>query len=232
MLPLQRHFERIAHRGANREFIENSVPAFERALERGADAIELDVHATADGVVVVHHDPVLGGEATRGAAGRRIETMSWVELQGVELSPGITVPSLAQVLDLVAGRARVYVELKASDAEEAAIETIRHAAAECHLHSFHHDAIARAQRIAPEIPRGLLYEERCPLDGVVDEMTAVGATTLWPEWRLVSGELVRRAHAIGARVVAWTVNTRANAARLLDAGVDGLCSDDVRLLEE
>lgn len=231
MLPLQRDFERIAHRGAKREFIENTLPAFERALERGADALELDVHATADGVIVVHHDAALGNGATGAAAGRRIDAMSWGELQGVELAPGITIPSLSQVLDLVGGRARVYVELKAAEVEVATIETIRHAATECHLHSFHHDAIARAARLAPEIPRGLLYDDAA-VDHAVAAMEAVAATTLWPEWRLVSRSLVERVHATGARVIAWTVNTRANAARLLEAGVDGLCSDDLRLLEE
>ncbi len=229
MPPLQRDFERVAHRGAKREFVENTLPAFERAIERGADAIELDAHATADGVVVVHHDPALG-PAANGAAGRRIDAMTWGELQTVELSPGITVPSLAQVLDLVGRRAIVYVELKAHGVEGATIETIRHADAVCHLHSFHHDSIARAAAVAPEIPRGLLYDD----DGVrraADAMREIGATTLWPEWRLVDRPLVEAMHALGARVIAWTVNTRANAARLLDVGVDGLCSDDLRLLD-
>ena len=58
---LQRHpkAERISHRGAHQTLPENSIPAFLRAIELGADAIELDVHATSDGVVVVHHDPVV-----------------------------------------------------------------------------------------------------------------------------------------------------------------------------
>jgi glycerophosphoryl diester phosphodiesterase len=51
--------ERIAHRGAKRELPENTIPAFALAFERGADAIELDVHATADGIVIVNHDPVV-----------------------------------------------------------------------------------------------------------------------------------------------------------------------------
>ena len=231
MLLSPRTFERVAHRGAKREFTENTLPAFERAIERGADAIELDVHATADGVVVVHHDAALGTEVVGASPGSRLDAMTWGELQGVELSPGITIPSLSQVLDLVGGRAVVYVELKGEAVEEATIEAIRRSAATCHLHSFHHEAIARAARIAPEIPRGLLYDDHA-VDGAVTAMETIGATTLWPEWRLVDRTLVDRVRAIGGRVVAWTVNTRANALRLLDAGVHGLCSDDVRLLAE
>jgi glycerophosphoryl diester phosphodiesterase len=51
------NFERIGHRGASKEFRENTLPAFQRAIELGADGVELDVHVTADGVAVVHHDP-------------------------------------------------------------------------------------------------------------------------------------------------------------------------------
>lgn len=231
MLMQQRNFERVAHRGAKREFTENTLPAFERAIERGADAIELDVHATADGVVVVHHDPALGTAVVGAAPGSRLDAMTWSELQGVELSPGITIPSLSQVLDLVGGRAIVYVELKGEAVEEATIEAIRHSATRCHLHSFHHAAIARAAKLAPEIPRGLLYDDHA-VDGAVERMQAMGATTLWPEWRLVDRPLVDRVRAIGGRVIAWTVNTRANAVRLLEAGVHGLCSDDLRVLAE
>jgi len=231
MLLPQRNFERVAHRGAKREFTENTLPAFERALERGADALELDVHASADGVVVVHHDPTLGRDVVGAAPGSRLDAMTWGELQGVELSPGITMPSLAQVLDLVGGRAIVYVELKGPSVEEAVIEVIRRSATICHVHSFDHEAIARAATLAPDIPRGLLYDDHS-IDRAVPTMQAVGATTLWPEWRLVDRPLVERVRAIGGRVIAWTVNTRANAVRLLEGGVYGLCSDDVRLLAE
>lgn len=231
MLLPQRTFERVAHRGAKREFPENTLPAFERALERGADAIELDVHTTADGVVVVHHDAALGRDVVGAAPGTRLDAMPWSEARGVELAAGITIPSLPQVLDLVGGRATVYVELKGEAVEEATIEAIRRSATRCHLHSFHHAAIARAALLAPEIPRGLLYDDD-GVDAAIPTMREMGATTLWPEWRLVDRALVQRVDAIGGRVIAWTVNTRAAAARLLDLGVHGLCSDDVRLLAE
>lgn len=227
MPPSLRPFERVAHRGASREFPENTLPAFERALERGADAIELDVHATADGVVVVHHDPCFGETVDGAGRGRRLDSVGWGELQGIELTPGITVPSLAQVLDLVGARGTVYVELKAAAIEEVVIETVRNATARCQLHSFHHDDIARAARLAPDIPRGLLFDRR-PRD-VGRAMREVGAVSLWPDWRIVDRALVDDAHAAGGRVIAWTVNTRATAAHLLDLGVDALCSDDVRL---
>lgn len=221
--------ERIAHRGASREFPENTVSAFERALELGADAIELDVHATADGVLVVHHDPVLGAEAPPAWRGRGIETLEWAELQGVEIAPGFTIPSLAQVLDLVGARATVYVEIKARDIHDLVADALRDTPAPCAVHAFDHDTIARMARIAPRIPRGLLFEE--PAD-IVAALTAADARDAWPHWPLVDRALVDAVHAVGGRVIAWTVNSRQEIERLTSLGVDGICTDDVRLLRD
>lgn len=219
--------ERIAHRGAPREFRENTLPAFERALERGADAIELDVHSTSDGMVVVHHDRVLSRTVDDVLLGRPIDTVPWSELQGVELVPGITIPSLSQVLDLVGGRAAVYVEIKGEGIEALVIDAIRGGDARCAIHSFDHAMIARARRIAPELRRGILFEERPPdIDALMDD---TGALDVWPHWPLADASLVDRVHARGGRVLAWTVNSRDVAEQLVTVGVDGLCSDDLRL---
>src|SRR2546429_199607 len=102
--------ERIGHRGAPREFPENSLPSFERALALDADAIELDVHLSSDGIVVVHHDADIQRHPIRATP--------WSALSRVELAPGIVVPSLEQVLGLVGSRATVYVELKGEAVEE------------------------------------------------------------------------------------------------------------------
>jgi glycerophosphoryl diester phosphodiesterase len=225
----QSAMERIGHRGAPREFPENTLAAFERALELGADALELDVHATADGVVVVHHDPVLGEESAGVWRGREIDTLTWAELQGVEISPGITIPSIAQVLDLVGSRAMVYVEIKGRDIHALVAEALRDSPASCAVHSFDHDTIARMARIAPSIPRGLLFEE--PAD-VVAALMAARARDAWPHWPLVDRALVDAVHAMGGRVIAWTVNARAEAERLASLGVDGICTDDLRLLRD
>src|SRR4051812_39752872 len=127
--------ERIGHRGAPREFPENSLPSFERALALGADAIELDVHVSSDGVVVVHHDPDLHLDGSGARGKRTIRATPWSALSRVELSHGVFIPSLAQVLDLVGSRATVYVELKGEAVEESAIAVIRASNARCAVHS-------------------------------------------------------------------------------------------------
>lgn len=212
--------ERIGHRGAPREFPENTLPAFERAIELGADGIELDVHVTADGIPVVHHDPEL-------SRARALAQMSWDEVRRVELAPGITIPSLQQVLTVVGDRAMVYVELKGSNSERATLELISASSARCAVHSFDHAAIVRAARLAPGVRRGILFDAYP--DDIDASLRDTTALDVWPEWTLIDAALVQRVHARGGRVIAWTVNTTAAAEELIRRGVDGLCGDDIRL---
>lgn len=226
--PPRPHVERIGHRGAPREYPENSLPAFARAIELGADAVELDVHVTLDGIAVVHHDPDVRDVAARGRSKRPIKQTSWTELSTIELAPGIGIPSLEQVLAQVGARATVYVELKGEESERAALTVIRTSNAKCAIHSFDHGVIERAARIAPAIRRGILFDDY-PAD-VEQSMHAASAIDVWPRWNVIDKPLVDRVHAVGGRVIAWTVNTTQAAEGLVALGVDGLCGDDVRLL--
>jgi glycerophosphoryl diester phosphodiesterase len=223
-----RAVERIAHRGAPRELPENTIEGFARALVRGADAVELDVHATADGICVVHHDPAIARAVDASYVGRSIATMAWHDLQEMELAPGIKVPSLEEVLRLLARRATVYVEIKAPNIERLVASVIGASTASCAVHSFDHDAIARLARLAPSIPRGILFDE-APND-VLLSMRNAGARDVWPHWQLVTEALLRAVHDAGGRVLPWTVNARDVADRLVALGVDGICSDDLRLV--
>jgi glycerophosphoryl diester phosphodiesterase len=220
---------RIAHRGAPREYPENTLPSFARAIELGADGIELDVHATRDGVVVVHHDAVPRATAgDRRLAGRPIAELTHDQLRAFSVAPGVGIPTLADVLALVGGAAVVYVELKGAGIEREVIDVIRASDARCAVHSFDHAAIARAKASAPEIRRGLLFSRRPPDPAV--SMHAAGALDAWPEWPLVDQGFVTSVRRVGGSVIAWTVNDAAAARRLTSMGVDGLCTDDVRLL--
>ncbi len=218
--------ERIAHRGAKRELPENTLPAFKRAFERGADAIELDVHATSDGVVVVHHDP-----SAHSADGSlvAIADSTWDRVRTVAFADGVGIPRLADVLAATPADATVYVEIKGSRIEELVATTIRESRARCAVHSFDHEAIVRMREIAPEIPRGVLFEDRLP--DILALMQRTGARDVWPHWKLVDAALVNAVRAHGGRVICWTVNDPGAARTLTAVGVDGLCGDDVRIFD-
>jgi len=217
-------FERIAHRGSPRELVENTLPGFLLALQRGADAIELDVHVTRDGEVVVHHDPDVQGVA--------ITETRWPEIAALDLGSGARVPRLADVLDAVADRATVYVEVKGAQCEDAVLPVVRRHGTRYALHSFDHAVIERLARAAPDVPRGLLFPSEQPnvVTALRDAVKRTGARDVWPHWTLVDAHLVRAASQLGARVLCWTVNSADKARRLADLGVAGVCTDDVRLL--
>lgn len=216
-----RTVERIAHRGAKREFPENTLSSFRRAFELGADAVELDVHATKDGVVVVHHDPTLGRH------GPAIRDLTWLEL---EQRTDAEVPCLQHVLEAVPASATAYVEIKALGIERAVSEALGSVPVRCAVHSFDHATIVRMREIAPRIARGVLFDGS--LAALDDVLSRSAARDVWPQWKLIDQALVNTIHVRGCRVIAWTVNSREDAQRLAALGVDGICSDDVRLLEE
>ncbi|HEY9225548.1 MAG TPA: glycerophosphodiester phosphodiesterase [Gemmatimonadaceae bacterium] len=221
--------ERIGHRGAKREYPENTIAAFKGAFARRADAIELDVHATRDGVIVVNHDPNLG-KSFDGLNGAPIAGLDWATIAKASTSSKTRVPTLEEVFAIVPSGGTVYVEIKGRDIEQSVAETLSALpGVRCAVHSFDHDAIRRMRELAPTVPRGILFD-RYP-ENVTAAMRDTGARDVWPEWRLIDVKLVRDVHEAGGRVIAWTVNDRDAAGELTRMGVDGLCTDDVRLLD-
>ncbi|MEO8560690.1 MAG: glycerophosphodiester phosphodiesterase [bacterium] len=202
-------------------FPENTLPSFEAALALGADGIELDVHATADGVVVVHHDPVLED-------GREIRRTMWDQVRAARVAPDVGIPTLLEVCDVVRDRAELFVEIKGDGIEDAVVDVLRGHAGTAAIHSFDHMLIARLSRRGVPHRLGLLIENAPAEPRAL--MKRHGALDLWPERRVVTARLVSDVHAFGGRVFPWTVNDGTEAVRLIAWGVDGLCTDDVTIL--
>ncbi len=223
----------IAHRGISRERPENTLPAFLRALELGADGIELDVRATKDGIVVVHHDEIPRATAPdRSLAGRRIDALTFDELQGFSVDGAALIPTLAEVLAAMRGRLDVFVELKGHGIEGRVLDVIHAspAPARCAVHSFDHEAIRRIRSVASWVRAGILFDA-APKD-VVAEMRHADARDVWPREDLIDAPLVAAVQGAGGRVLAWTVNLPARALSLAGLGVSGLCTDAFPELRE
>lgn len=223
-----RNVERIGHRGAPRAHLENTLPAFEAALKLGADAVELDVHVTADGSVVVHHDPALKrGVTPKALAGKAISAVTARELASVDLGGGAGIPLLSEVLELTRGRVVTYVEVKAGDIQ-AVVDAIDASGASCAIHSFDHEAVVTASSLAPHIPRGVLFETWSrSMERVVDRTQA---RDVWPKHTLITEARIAEIRALGCRTVIWTVNDRKQAEQFAAWGADALCTDDLTLL--
>ena len=216
----------IAHRGISRERPENTLPAFLRALELGADGIELDVHCTKDRVVIVHHDDIPRALApSKALAGKRIDALTWDELQGFSVEGTALIPTLAEVLAALRGRLDVFVELKGHGIEGPVLDVIHQspAPARCAVHSFDHEAIRRCRSVAAGLRGGILFET-APVD-VVAAMRYADARDVWPREDLIDVALVDAVHGAGGRVLAWTVDVPERAKALAAIGVDALCTN-------
>ena len=210
--------EIIAHRGANREAPENTIPAFEKALAIGVGGIELDVHVTRDNVPVVHHDAVLPD-------GGRIDRMN-----SADLERRTDAPTLSQVLTLVNGRCHLYVELKAASALMPTVELLTQRTDWCSVHSFDHRIAQKARALSPNLTTGILLVSR--LVDLVHAFQSAGATDVWQHADYIDTGMIGEVHSEGARVIAWTVNDVSQARELKAMGVDGICTDTPRELIE
>ncbi|HEV8149760.1 MAG TPA: glycerophosphodiester phosphodiesterase [Gemmatimonadales bacterium] len=209
----------LAHRGASGRRPENSLAAFREAVRLGADGVELDVHTSADGMLVVHHDPEVAGVGL-------IEQRDLVAIRAARLPNGEPVPTLAEALAELPGM-EVWIELKTlpASADARLLETIEHAASpeRYGIHSFDHRIVARLGSQRPGLRRGILSSSY-PLDPIAP-LLAAGASTLWQEWHLIDEELVTAIHRRGGEIIAWTLNDRPAALRLAGFGVDALCGN-------
>ena len=210
----------IAHRGASGYELENSLAAFRAAGPRGADAVELDIHSSADGEIFVHHDE-------RIADGPQISRSTVAELTQIRLTNGEPVPTLTQALSAVGRRLSVFVELKTlSSNADARLLTVLAAGPNPKgyaIHSFDHRLVRRVGDKEPRLVRGVLsasYPVQ-PLTALQD----VRATDLWQEQSLIDKALVAALHGVGARVLAWTVNDAERMRQLVALGVDGVCTN-------
>jgi glycerophosphoryl diester phosphodiesterase len=209
----------IAHRGASGYEYENSRAAFRRAIMLDADGVELDVHATHDGGIVVHHDPDVPGFGP-------IAQLTLAEARQVRIPNGEPLPSLAEILELVGDR-QVWVEVKGLPPKyDHMLLTILDqgpAPERYAVHSFDHRIVCRLGEAHPTLRRGILLTSY--LQDAVAVMRRAGATTLWQEWQQVDEELVNLVHEAGGTVIAWTVNELGDLDRMVRLGVDGLCGN-------
>lgn len=216
----------VAHRGASRVERENTPAAFSRAIEIGVDGIELDVHGAADGTLVVHHDPDVGGVS--------LSNLTAADLEDVTLPEGQRIPLLSEVLTIFGPDVTAYVEVKSIPAEHEPVLLDTLASGphpnRYHVHSFDHRLVRRLKRQRAELVTGVLsvsYPVR-PLDQLIYS----GARELWQQESLIDRELVGMVHQAKRKLIAWTVDRPERMLELAELGVDGLCTNDPQLARE
>ena len=208
----------LGHRGSRGcGFIENSLAAFEYALSEGCDGVEFDVRQTRDGHNVIWHDPDYHGN--------QIAETNYPEL----IDQGGNRPStLEEVLLQFGNRAYLDIELKTSGSEETIVGALKSHEPQAGfiITSFYPDILQRVHELDSGLPLGFLCERQEHVGAWRD----LPIRASLPRCDLIDKRLVEAVHDGGRQIMAWTVNSSRQIRRLADWGIDGVISDDPRLL--
>jgi glycerophosphoryl diester phosphodiesterase len=228
----------VAHRGASSTRPENTLGSFEQAIALGAQIVELDVRLSRDGVAVVMHDPIV--DRTTNGTGF-VHELTAAQLASLRVGADAAVPTLADALETVSGRAALAVEIKnipgepAYDAAEPIVAAV-HAELErtgfdgvALVISFNPGSIEASKAIAPDVPTGFLTTDLVDPREALAYAAGKGHDMVLPGTRasIPAGEsFPDEVHAAGLRAGTWTVDDPEMLRMLLDRGFDAVASND------
>jgi len=217
----------VAHRGASLDSPGNTMAAYRRAIELGADMIELDVRRTKNARLIAYHDADISG--------KRIDSLTLGEIR--ELSRGLEIPTLEEVFELAKKRIRLDVELKDENHEEEVVDlALKHMSLEeFMITSFNDHSLRVVKERYPEVTVGLILGKERPKNVVGTRLSELfpmrrcrraKADILIPHWKLIRFGFLRRAKKHRKSVIVWTVNERAMLFKFLENdGIDGIMTD-------
>ncbi len=236
----------IAHRGFRARYPENTLAAFQAAVDIGADMIELDVTLTQDRQLVVIHDDTLDRTTTgKGPVreillkdARQLDAGSWFDPRFAQTR----IPTLEEVLDAVGRRILINIEIKpeafepdapwdAAERQVLSLVQAKHMVDTVLVSSFEWRILGRLA-VAPDAPALALLSEE-PADATsLKACRNMGAFSWHPNFHKIDAAQVQQLHEADIRVFPWTVNSVQKINQLLDMGVDGIITDDPLLIKE
>ena len=226
-----------AHRGFSAAAPENTLPAFQLAIDQGCERAELDVQMTKDGVVMVTHDTNM-----RRCTGRNqnIYDLTYDEVRKLDAGrwfgkkyAGTKVPTLAEVLDLCKGKIELNIEIKPNAAtpelEAETLRIIREKGFEndCVITSQSYETLCKVKELAPGISTGYILAL-----GVGSYYDLPAADFFSVESTFITSGMVQQVHLRGKTVSAWTVNREEDASDLLSLGVDDIITDKPGMVQQ
>ena len=207
----------IAHRGFTKSFPDNTLEAFEAAIEIPVDGVEFDVRETVDNKFVIHHD--------RQLQGKDINKLSRDEIQSVKLEGKYEIATLEETLDLLRNRTGLMIEVKEVRSADSFLTLLR---ARTNLDdvivtSFNHEFILKLSRLAPEIRRGILTVRQVEdAVGLIEEAHADAIAIGCP---FATVELIESVHAHNLAVHVWGCNNMNDIRRTLKLDIDSIITD-------
>ena len=235
----RKQVDNVAHRGATGYAPENTIAAFDLAVDMKADYIEIDVQRSKDGELVVIHDTTV--DRTTDGTGkvgdltfeqlRNFDAGSW---KGEQFA-GEPIPTFEEILDRYHGKIGILIELKAPELYPGIEEQVSDALRERNLdkpqnekiiiQSFNFESMKKMNRLLPQVPIGVLTSNRA--DTTLEALQEFSTYADWfnPSYGVVTEELVNQVHSLGMQIGSWTVRSQEAADLLFEMGVDAIISD-------
>ena len=223
----------ISHAACKGHAPENTLAGIAQALALGVEAIEIDVHATRDGVPVLLHDDTVD-RITDGTG--RENDLTLAQLKALDAG-GVTfdgrfagerVPTLAEALEATRRRCLLVIEIKQRGIEQAVLSIVRraNAAASTMIWSFHAEVVSAARVLAPEVPAVQLWTGKTEAAAsVIAGAVRRNAQGISAHHSVVDAGLIHSARLRGLSIFTWTADEPADQARVAAAGVDGICTN-------
>ncbi|MBF4473338.1 glycerophosphodiester phosphodiesterase [Flavobacterium sp. HJJ] len=219
--------QKIGHRGAKGHEPENTLISFEKAIAMGADGIELDVHLSIDGHLIVIHDETI--DRTTNGKGI-VNQLTLQELKSVKINGEYTIPTLDEVLDLVNQRCFVNIELKNQHTAEKVVQLIEYYISEKNwrkehfiVSSFDWNALQQVRFLNSDIRIGVLTET--DMDLAISFARFMKAEALHPDFQLLTKDYTTKIQEKGILIFPWTVNEIDDIQKMKSLKVDGIITD-------
>jgi len=231
---LQRQFFKvIAHRGASGHAPENTMASFQKGLELGANVLELDIHMSRDGELVVIHDHKLDRTTTGTGYVKNYSVKELKRFDAAKLFEayrGEKIPLLREVFELAKGKAAFAVEIKKCPIfypgiEKKLVRLIEQSdlVDNVIVIAFYPPSLRKIKRYNPDIKTGILFGRRLIKPWIV--AAKIRANALHPRYDYLGTEMVQEAHKRGFLVHPWTINSATDLERWIKGGVDGITTD-------
>ncbi len=220
----------IAHRGASNIAPENTLKAFQKAIDLKADYVEFDVHQSMDGELIVIHDPNTFRSTGHNGS---IKKMTLPEIKELNAGEGEQIPTLEELIKLAKGKIGLQLEIKASGIAQKIVNALRNANLidSTIISSFIHKELSEVQKIEPNAKIAALIvgiRKNKTLQKAIDNKFGY----IHPQYKTIKKSFIDAAHENNIMVNAWTVDGRDDMEKLIAMGIDGIITNDIELAKE
>ncbi|RHW35020.1 glycerophosphodiester phosphodiesterase [Lysinibacillus yapensis] len=235
----RKQVENVAHRGATAYAPENTIAAFDLAVEMKADYIEIDVQRSKDGKLVLIHDTTV--DRTTDGTGK-VGDLTFEQLRSLDAGSwkgeqfaGESIPTFEEILDRYQGKIGIFIEMKSPELYPGIEEEVAEALKERNLdkpqnekilvQSFNFESMKKMDELLPKVPIGVITSN--PADATLESLQEISTYADWfnPHYGMVTEELLSQVHSMGMKMGSWTVRSQETADFLFEMGVDAIISD-------